>query len=260
MAKRGLLDTRANVYETLAVTFPRVAMDAAVLDASLLIQGAHSIITKTTSLGNWITDTVANTAAQYPVDATYCTWVDVVNAAEAYTYYRATGTTSEVVYGQADYYSHDSSVYGGPVGTVVSVQPATQPQPANTVASRPALSQSEWDNGKRWYYFGGVLVASYFDPNTFGTVSAAKAELITRTKAQARTAMANQAREYTLVTLHTTSDFTTLDTADYATYNLSNYNTFLNTQVTNATTTINGETTLAGLYAINPEGLDTDPT
>ena len=146
------------------------------------------------------------------------------------------------------------------VPTEVQVQPATAAQPSNTVASRPALSETEWNNGKRWYYFGGALVASYFDPNTYSTVSAAKAELIERTKIAARNAMAEQASIYTLVTLHSTADFTTLDTRDYAAYNLSSYNTFLGTQVTNQTATINGETTLTGLYAINPEALDTDPT
>lgn len=150
-------------------------------------------------------------------------------------------------YESTHYYSTDPATLGQIVIAPDGVQPP------NTSTSAP-LSPSA---GATLYWYSGGWVSSYFDPNTYNTLSSAKTYLKGQTAIVAANAVDYQLRGYSEVQIRTAPDITALITFDYAPTTLGQYQTFIDGEVVARDAEVDSASALGQLFVFNPEELNT---
>lgn len=205
------------------------------------------------SLGETIVDVVP-TVDEFPVAPEWY-WVDVDDSilGGMAAYDTATSTVIDL-YPAKYYYTGNDPAYG-PIGSEVFVAPASDPQPADTSID-PPLSPSA---GSTLYWYDGGWVSSYFDPNVYNTLSAAKDYLNQQTYLVAAAAVNTQTSLYSTVQL-VQGDLSTLPVLTYAGYTCASYQTYIDGEVSARVAEVNSATAIGQLFVFNPEELPTDPT
>jgi hypothetical protein len=219
-------------------------------------------IVQTDELGPLIIQ-VENIGDDFPVGEPFY-WVDVPDETVAGDAYYDTTLSLAFAIGTRLCYATQDIVYPNPggvgetqyaeLGNLVISSPAIALPPQYCTDEIPPLGGVE----QVLYWFENAWVWSYFDPNDYSTVPEAKALLITETYQYGALAVNIQSSIYSIAQL-IGGDLTTLPTKDYPGYTIDSYQTFIDVEVEAQIVTINACTTLDQLFAINPEGLDTNP-
>jgi hypothetical protein len=185
-------------------------------------------------------------------------WVDVPDTTVPYQWYYDTVTdtavdnTPAVCYATEDLY--DGLDFLAPFESEVLFTPPTAPAPANTTDETPETASA----GSTLYWYNNSWVTSYFDPNVYNTLPAAKTYLNEQTVLVAANAVNTESSIYSVAQL-IQGDLSLLITKDYPTYSISAYQTFIDGEVVTRQAVVNSATLLGQLFTFNPEDLDTNP-
>lgn len=156
------------------------------------------------------------------------------------------------------YYFTEPTLYDGTQYSFAELYLSTEvghPAPPNTTTLVPP----DFSPGQNLYWDGSAWVVSSFDITL--SLAAAKSSLIAKTQQQAAEASNTQISKYSTVQqINATPSVDSLETLDYPGTLMGAYQSYVDSVVSSAVSTINAATSTSDLYSFNPESQPFTPS
>lgn len=195
---------------------------------------------------------VVDVADETPVGSDFF-WVDVPDDTIPWDAYYDTATSTTFDIGTTTYYATSDIPGFAEFTQPVEVQPASDPAPVGTTALVPPSVS----DGQTLYWYDNAWVVSSFDPSL--SLPEAKSLLIQTTTLDGAAAVNAEVALYSTVQQIEAPSVSSLDTKTYPGVTIGEYQTYVDSLVASATSTINAATTTEDLYTFNPAEIPFTP-